>query len=301
MRLNQIAAPNGSRPSSRPATPGAYVTSSLNPARNLPVTSNNIRSKLTTPEELVQFESVPVVENLRKFEASFNELSQSITSFKEEGMVSEVNRLIEIDHEITNGLKLLESHHSLGTEIKSLKKANQDLDLRSKNILKELISCRAKLRNLPKLPASQGNSQNLNNVDVQTVLDYAMKLAKFSKTSATVSSQFIHPNNYIWPAEDALRRGMLATASIKPDELIKAELGQTDSGKEAAPSPVSSDSDVEMEDVDAPVPTETPTNNSALPAANGSANIQKEPAGKPAPASLDLDLFDPEDDDDDSD
>ena len=52
-----------------------------------------------------------------------------------------------------------------------------------------------------------------------------MKLAKFSKAPATVVSQMIHPNNYIWPAEDALRRGMLAVASLKPDELIQSELG----------------------------------------------------------------------------
>lgn len=311
-RLNQFPGPNGSRPSSRPATPGAYVTSSLNPARNVPVTSHNIRLKLTTPEQLLQFEKVPVVEQLGKFEAAFTELSLSITSFKDEDLESEVAVLIDINHQISHGLGLLESHHNLGTQIKALTKVNEDLDAHSKSVLKELISCRAKLRTLPKLPASHGNTQNLNKVDVQAILDYAMKLAKFSKAPATVLAQFIHPNNYIWPAEDALRRGTLAMASIKPDELIQAEIGTADVPIERAPLPPASDLDVEMEDVGGPatISENVPglsantgvSTNGSVPVPPTEPVSKQAPAPAPAPAAtLDLDLFDPEDDDDDSD
>ncbi|OBA19010.1 hypothetical protein METBIDRAFT_47509 [Metschnikowia bicuspidata var. bicuspidata NRRL YB-4993] len=299
-RLNQLSGQTGSRPSSRPATPGAYVTSSLNPARNVPVTSNNSRLQLAGLENL-QIEQVPVVENLRRFEASFNQLSQLITSFKETGLVSEVNNLIEIEREISEGLCALEPHHNLGVEIQALTKVNKELDTHSKGILKELISCRSKLQKLPKLPAAQGNAQKLNDVDVQTVLDYAMKLAKFSKAPATVLSQFIHPNNYIWPAEDALRRGMLAMASIKPEELIQAEIGHQ-SQPERVPLHYSSDLDVAMEDVDVATEKELSNKKEVPPKPIGASSVDaSEQVRKPATATLDLDLFDPEDDDDDSD
>ena len=46
------------------------------------------------------------------------------------------------------------------------------------------------------------------------------------------NAQFqIHPNNFIWPAEDSLRRGMLALSSLKPEELIKQELGTAENSE----------------------------------------------------------------------
>lgn len=296
-RLNQLTGATGSRPSSRPATPGAYVTSSLNPARNVPVTSHNIRLKLTTPEEVARFEKVSIVEKLREFEAVLSELSQSISSFKEKDLVAEVKRLIDIDGEVSQELRLLHQHHKLGAESHALTKVSAELDSHLKTVLKELLSCRAKLRRLPKLPACRDEAEGLHSVDVQTVLDYAMKLAKFSRAPATVLSLFIHPNNYVWPAEDALRRGMLATASIRPDELIQAEIGTQQDDRISLSVP--SDADVEMEDVEGLTVNGDAPKTSAAPK-NGAVPISKEPSNKSA-ATLDLDLFDPEDDDEDSD
>lgn len=284
-RLNQLNGLNAnqSRPTSRPATPSTYVTSSLNPTRNLPVSLNDIRSKISTKEDFEKFENLPITASLRDFESTFNELSQSLSSFKEDAIAGTVERLIDISDNISLELDVLKRHQVLGKEIDMLEAEHTKLDNESKHILKELIACRADLKKLPKLPAKKEQKEP-SEVSVQGLLNYAMKLAKFSKAPPTVMSQMIHPNNYVWPAEDALRRGMLAMASLKPDELIRAEIGE-EVEKE----------DVEMEDVkEAPVQQEYKNVSPVVP--RPSAQPKEE-----TPAALDLDLFDPEDDDDESD
>ena len=57
----------------------------------------------------------------------------------------------------------------------------------------------------------------------------------------------IHPNNYVWPAEDSLRRGMLAQASLQAEEIIRHELGETDKEN---PNEVKTESKVDHDDDD---------------------------------------------------
>lgn len=322
-KLNQLAQV-GSRPSSRPATPASYITSSLNPTRNMPQTSSNLPSGFTTPDGLEQFDDLPIAHSLREYETTFAQLSQSISSFKEEDIQHHVERLIQTDKDVKAGLDQLEVHQKLGKEVKQLQEQNDHLKDLSTHILKELISCRAELKKLPRLPAAKekGDSAlDMREVGVQELLDYSMKLAKFSKAPATVTGQLPHPNNFIWPAEDALRRGMLAMASLKPDEILKAELGEeaflAQHSKEEEKQNEVPQKDVEMKDAEEAAterPTEThvaedldsdildddqpqapaaPTAASAAPATSGNAD-------KPAQQSntLDLDLFDPDEDDD---
>ena len=87
------------------------------------------------------------------------------------------------------------------------------------------------------------------NVDVDDILKYAFKLAKFTKAPATVANMpfQIHPNNYVWPAEDSLRRGMLAQASLQAEEIIRHELGETDKEN---PNEVKTESKVDHDDDD---------------------------------------------------
>lgn len=275
-RLNQLNGLNSpSRPSSRSATPATYVASSLNPTRNVPVSLTDIRLNLSA-EELESFLNLPITQSLAQFETTFNELSQSVASFKEDEIAAIVARLIGISDEISRELQVLKYHQELGDHIGRLEKTNAQLDGESKDILRELISCRALLKALPKLPAKE-KTMEPTEISVQGLLDYAMKLAKFSKAPPTVMSQMIHPNNYIWPAEDALRRGMLAMASLKPDELVRAEIGE--------PEP----EDVEMEEAQPEVVEEAKVE-----------HVQRQSAPKVEPApTLDLDLFDPDEDDSD--
>lgn len=288
-RLNQL---NGSRPASRPATPSAYVTSSLNPTRNLPVSLNDIRLKIALAD-LEKFDNLPISLNLKDFEATFNDLSQSVLSFKEEEIAPNVERLIDILAQISLELDILKQHQALGLEINTLESENAQLNVESKHILQELILCRQQLKKLPRLPA-KGQVKTPSEVSIQELLNYAMKLAKFSKAPPTVNSQMIHPNNYVWPAEDALRRGTLAIASLKPEELIKAEIGEISEEK-----PENDEEDVEMEDVEMedvkpkqPKKEEVGQQRKAHVESNGQSN---------GAATLDLDLFDPDDEDSDED
>lgn len=281
-RLNQLNGLTLSRPVSRPDTPNAYVTSSLNPTRNLPVSLSELRSKISTKDDLEKFEALPITTSLRDFQATFNELSQGVSSFKEDEIAANVERLIDISTDISHEIDVLKRHQLLGREIDLLEQEHTQLDSESKHILKELIACRADLKKLPKLPANKDVKQPVE-VSVQNLLNYAMKLAKFSKAPPTVMSQMIHPNNYVWPAEDALRRGMLAMASLKPDELIRAEIGDKQE-----------EEDVEMEDVK--IEPEPEKHTEAAPVQRPVARQAEE-----APATLDLDLFDPDEDDSDSD
>lgn len=306
-RLNQLnlSNPNGNGISSRPGTPGAsYVTSSLNPTKNLPISHSDFRSNITNQQDLEKFELLAITQSLRQFEITFSELSQSISSFQEDSITSNVESLIHICDAMTNELNVLKKHLDLGKEISNLLETRTKLDSHTRGLLQELISCRAELKRLPKLPATRDRldpTSGLNEVSVPEVIDYSMKLAKFSKAPATVVSQLIHPNNYIWPAEDALRRGMLAMASLKTEELIKAELGDS--------VPVES-KDVDMEDsnpapeesVEQKEPEKLITNLGAERAIDDKPTVRKETVRKEEPvataSALNLDLFDPDEDSD---
>lgn len=216
-RLSTLGA---SRPSLRPGTPGVYVTSSLNPGKNAPVTS----------PEADDFEKLPVVQNLARFESVFGELAQAVASFQDSEIVGKVEQLIDISSHISLDLCVLRQHQELGEQIAALEQEKEALANENTSLLKGLLACRQDLKKLPKLPAAKDRdpAHHVNETSVQELLDYAMKLAKFSRAPATVNSQMIHPNNYTWPAEDALRRGMLALASLTPDDIIKAEIGEED-------------------------------------------------------------------------
>lgn len=288
VKLNHLNIPTSSRPNSRPNTPGAYVASSLNPTRNTPITPNSIRSKIGNTEDAERFEALSIVKGIRDFEVELMELSQSISSFKEEHIPGHIERLIEANKEIFQEQQNLRKHQSLGVEIERLQQENDDLSRQSTHILKELISCRAELKKLPGLPTARDSSKStgLKEIGVQELLDYSMKLAKFSKAPTIANGTMPHPNNFIWPAEDALRRGVLALSSLKADEILKAELGET----VAEETKEEEDEDVEMEDVE----------NLGSPAMRQSrpseAPRKLEPAR--APEALNLDLFDGDDSDD---
>ncbi|PSK33759.1 hypothetical protein C7M61_005225 [Candidozyma pseudohaemuli] len=290
VKLNHLAVPGlNSRPTSRPNTPSAYVTSSLNPTKNIPVTSTSVNSKIKNLDEARQFEELAIISSIREFESELVELSLSISSFREENIPEHVKSLIQLDKKISAEQQNLRRHQEYGAEIQTLQKENDELSQESSRLLKELISCRAELKKLPRLPAASSSTREsrLKEIGVQELLDYSMTLAKFSKAPTTANGQLPHPNNFIWPAEDALRRGLLALTSLKPDEVIKAELGETEPAEEEKVE----EDDVEMEDVaDMDAPSTNVKKGPSAPARKA------EPAK--APEALNLDLFDGDDSDD---
>ncbi|KAK6202741.1 mediator of RNA polymerase II transcription subunit 4 [Scheffersomyces amazonensis] len=220
-RLNQLNQLN--------STPNPHMTSSLNPVRNLPIDSTNYKSKIKTKAELEKFEKLPIVQLVASFEQTLNEISNDISLFKEKELPNDVNNIISINDNLHYKIKELQAHKDLGKQIQNLTSENNKLDSKAKYILKELISYRSELKNLPRLPSNRNNEEINSSIQVEDILKYAMKLAKFTKAPATMTNvpYQIHPNNYVWPAEDALRRGMLAASSLQGDEIIQNELGIT--------------------------------------------------------------------------
>lgn len=297
-RLNQLAShgvatgsPNAY--SSIPSTPSAYVSSSLNPTKGIstgPESSNQIITK----EDREAFEKLSIVEKVNEFEQNLTNLSFKVSSFKEDELALLIGKLIELNDMICSEIGELKKHRDLGIIIKGLKDEQAHLDNTSKIILKELITYRNELKKLPRLPSNKNKasvfpSPHDSKVDVNEVLKYALKLSKFTKAPPTVANLpfQIHPNNYVWPAEDALRRGMLAMCSIRVDDVIKAELGEV----------ALEEKEDEMKKVEDKIEEKSKTNS---PAAERRGSFGEHVSGSRKQDSqgvLDLDLFDPDEED----
>lgn len=269
--------------SSRPATSLSFVSSSLNPNRNATSRKSN-----TARNDAEDIEGIPVAEKIREFEDELNLLSYQVASFKEDDIYHSVDRLICINDSISNEVQRLEENQGLAKKYNTLEKDGKDLDAKLKNLLQELVSCRGDLKKLPARPQRKDNlmTQETQAVDVREVLKYAMRLAKFTKRSPAVmyAPFFVHPNNYIWPAEDSLRKGMLALCSLKEKEIIEAELG------EELPKDENRHED---NDMNAPIGSPTMSGQPAY-----GENENKENDENKVNEVFDLDLFDPEEDDD---
>lgn len=307
-RLNQLSSQGGSvTPNSYnsiPSTPNAYVSSSLNPTKNTRGAPGV--GQTHNKEDLTAFEGLTIVEKIKEFEQILTNFSSKISSFQESELAQYTSKLININDIITSEVGNLWKHQSLGNDIASLEDDKSTLDSVSKHALRELISYRNELKKLPRLPSSRVKSSILkgstdNKVDVNEVLKYALKLSKFTKAPPTVANVpfQIHPNNYVWPAEDALRRGMLALSSIRVEDVINAELGD---------DVVSSKNveEVEKEEKEEKEETEKESKeerSSKTPPQTTSKNLsrhqeeEKKQEDQSHDHDLDLDLFDPDDED----
>lgn len=282
-QLQQSSRVDNNIGSSRPTTSLSFVSSSLNPNRNTISRKSN-----TARNEAEDIEGIPVAERIREFEDELNILSYKVSSFKEDDINQSVDRLICINESINGEVQRLKENQELAKEYNTLEKDGKELDLKLKNILQELVSCRSDLKKLPTRSQKKDNLRTPESqvVDVREVLKYAMRLAKFTKRSPAVmyAPFLVHPNNYVWPAEDSLRKGMLALCSLKEKEIIEAELGEElprDEYKQ------------EEDDMNAPIGSPTM---SGQPASGEKDN--KENGENKANEVFNLDLFDPEEDDD---
>lgn len=206
--------------------------------------------------------TIGILNKIDEFENALKELSFKVSTYSTEGLPSVVENLLQINDEILHEIDNLQEHQRLGDRIETLSGVSQSLRAKSKEILKGLIESRNRLRKLPKLLRKdhQFELDHTPHVDIEVeeLLKYAQKLSKFTKApNVSISLPFqVHPNNYVWPAEDALRRGMLALSSLKENEILKSELGD-DEGlaeldscedvKEAPTSPVVETDEVKQE------------------------------------------------------
>lgn len=290
-RLNQGLSPG--HMTSFPSTPTSYQASALNPIRSASRLSNN---RVIDQEFEDQFNDLDIIKEISRFENSLAELSRKIGSFDGSDLDTTVNSLLTSNQEISHQIEKLEQHRQLGQKIELLENVRNELDQKSKEALKKLISYRAELKNLPSLPTKRDvtTEDKVSRLDVDEVLKYGMKLSKFTKAPPSSNGGLqIHPNNFIWPAEDSLRRGMLAMSSLKGDEIIRKELG-LDENKPTEPSEQEEEDQEEQEHEE----QEEQMEEKNKPERRSTRTRRKTEKTEEVAPKLDLDLFDPENEDD---
>lgn len=258
-------------------------------------------------------ENTYIFRKLTEFEKELSQLTKSIQRYDPEPEIASVllNTADEIDQEI-NQLEVL--HNLKCDQVLNQNSETHLLNQSMRNILISLSECRKELNDLPKLSIKDAeNYKNSNDIQIEKekvnnktvdiqqtneILRYAMKLAKFSKIPRLYNG-FLLPNNFIWPGDDNMRRGMLAVASSMGQKLIDAENGGAEPVKAEGLGDAEMKEDVKEEHgghsdlEDDLLPTkETTAVSDGTSATSGTGNAKKDAASVMA----DLDLFDSDED-----
>ncbi|QPG75828.1 hypothetical protein FOA43_003190 [Brettanomyces nanus] len=173
-----------------------------------------------------------------EFEDELQRLTASIQQYKPDPEIA--SEIVVTADKINAELEKIELLHEMrSNQVVKQNTENDQLNESLRSILTTLNDCRQELELLPKLTieeeqdVAEGELQRaLKEPDLDAtkqLLAYAMKLSKFSRIPRTFDG-FLLPNNFLWPGDDNMRRGMLAMASMMPDKVINRE--NSNSGQE---------------------------------------------------------------------
>ncbi|GMG20193.1 unnamed protein product [Ambrosiozyma monospora] len=293
-----------------PGTPGLTLVGT--PLANAPSTSSTMPSNV----KLYNNENTFIYQETLKFESELQKLTESIQHYQPNPDAA--SNLVNIVDNLNNELNQLELLHDLKSN-QMLKQSieNTQLNENLRGILVTLNECRKELNDLPKLPIEeevrlsqadpsklaeddQPKSNQANMKDMKQLLSYAMKLSKFSKIPRTFDG-FLMPNNFVWPGDDNMRRGVLAMASMMPDKIIANENG-ADEESETISKSDKVDEDVDMKDDEEDSDDDLFIDSEMSKTHSAPIPRQQIPAAVPekkdhASIMADLDLFDDSDDD----
>lgn len=170
-----------------------------------------------------ELSKVQIYGDLTQYEEKLAALVESVDHFKPDIQI--VHRLIEVDKRLYKSLDSFAEYDRIDSELKRLDKESTELDEKTKKVLEILSECYNMLNALPMLEQVEFEKEAIlkqrSKVNSSELLNYATKLSKFTKIPPTFDKGTIGPNNFVWPAEDALRRGMLAIASLHGKEMTK--------------------------------------------------------------------------------
>lgn len=141
---------------------------------------------------------------LDKMDAQFSELVSRISHL--EKLEDQPSKIAALDSEFVEQVTYIKQQLEAGRELERLRNEGAQLDNAMNNILMELAQCR---RDLEKYPDETEPQQN-KKVSESDLLEYATKITKFTKKMPGADMNLLP-----WPAEDQLRRGMLATLTIQ--------------------------------------------------------------------------------------
>ncbi|CCH62004.1 hypothetical protein TBLA_0G00550 [Henningerozyma blattae CBS 6284] len=185
---------------------------------------NDELSKIQTYNDLIQYEE------------TLSKLSSSVDKYKPD--LQYAYDLIDIDRKLYSTLDSFVKYDEISTKLKKLEIDTKALDEKTKSVLDSLNDCHELLNTLPMLEQVEFEKNTMlkqrEKINSKVLLDYATKLAKFTKIPPTFNKNTLGPNNFIWPAEDALRRGMLAVASAHTEELtaLPGSVGDEENSKD---------------------------------------------------------------------
>ncbi|CAI4984890.1 CPS_HP_G0127300.mRNA.1.CDS.1 [Saccharomyces cerevisiae] len=166
---------------------------------------------------------IQLYEDLCRYEDTLSKLVESVDRFKPNLDIAK--DLIRTDEALFENVKLLAEYDNIYRNLQKIDKDSEELDSKTRKILEILNECHDELKALPMLEQVEFEKntilQQRSKINSTELLDYATKLSKFTKIPPTFDKGAVGPNNFIWPAEDALRRGMLAMASLHSKELTR--------------------------------------------------------------------------------
>lgn len=165
---------------------------------------------------------VQIYNAIEQYEDTLTKLIDTVDHYQPN--VALAKDLIQMDNKLRTSLQQFHQYDQISKDWLQLDQESQDLNHRTQLVLESLNECHQLLNELPTVPQIEFEMDTIlsqfDKVNTQNLLQYANKLSKFTKRPASFDKGTIGPNNFIWPAEDALRKGMLAIASLNKDKLI---------------------------------------------------------------------------------
>ncbi|KAM3161107.1 Mediator of RNA polymerase II transcription subunit 4 [Lachancea thermotolerans] len=235
-----------------------------------------------------------VYNDICEFEDTLGKLVASVDRFNPD--LELARALIEADKQLYKSLECLPKYDEIDTRAKTLDEEHRDTDEKTIRILETLTECGSDLNALPMLEQVEFERETMlkqrEKVFTDVLLDYAMKLAKFTHVPPTFDKGTVGPNNFVWPAEDAMRRGMLAIASLRASEGANAQEQQASS--EQKTSERSSENEEAQTDIRSPDTKEEPVARRPSFGFDGSGAKDHESEKADDDIDLDLDLFNSE-------
>lgn len=155
------------------------------------------------------------------FQNHLSQFSSSVTSYAPNASLAS-DLVVDSDQIHTEIDNLSERLHILETHTLQASSISSKLSNSMETILRELGDAKHELDSLPSTKSEL--LQDLSTENTSQVLTYGLKLAKFTKLSKSLNG-LVHPNNFIWPADDTLRRGGLAMMNSIGEKVIAIENG----------------------------------------------------------------------------
>lgn len=244
-------------------------------------------------------ESVQVYNDLTRYEEALGGLVDSVDQFRPQ--LAAARQLVEADRALGRSLAQFAQYDRVDRELQRLDRRAERLDARTARTLETLDECYRALSALPMVEQVRFEQRTVldqrRRVNSAVLLQYATRLSKFTRAPPGVAAG---PNNFVWPAEDALRRGQLAVAAQLGGNAGVSSAGEGDSaeggsagGAIGGAGEVSADAEpgAPKRSPEVPEPGVPVPGHPGAPAAHRPERVD----ASESPVDLDLDLFDPED------